>query len=152
MSYLSRFPYILILPQAETEALLERRLKEIDVEVERGRTLISFAETEDGVRGLVECFEGGTFEVETQYLVGADGAHSMVRKTLDLPFEGSSYSWIAFLGDVRLQVHHAEGGTKQHSNDRGLAFIVPFDDGSHRIVTIDRNYQGDRETHELRLE
>ncbi|MGB7445290.1 MAG: hypothetical protein WA919_29815 [Coleofasciculaceae cyanobacterium] len=69
---------------------------------------------------------------------------ALVRKRLNLPFEGSSYDWTAFLGDVHLHGHHAEGGTEQHSNDRGLAFIVPFKDGSHRIVTIDNNYQGDR--------
>ena len=85
-------------------------------------------------------------------LVGADGANSTVRKTLNLPFEGSSYDWTAFLGDVYLHGHHAEGGTEQHSNDRGLAFIVPFKDGSHRIVTIDSKYQGDRKTRELKIE
>ena len=76
----------------------------------------------------------------------------MVRNTLGLPFEGSSYEWTAFLGDVHLKGHHAEGGTEQHSSDRGLAFIVPFDDGSHRIVTIDRNDRGDRDTRELKIE
>jgi len=147
----TQFPYILILPQAETEEILERRLNELGIEVERGRTLASFSETEDGVRATVECVEGGTFEIDARYVVGMDGAHSTVRKTLGLPFEGSSYSWTAFLGDVHLHGHHAEGGTEQHSNNRGLAFIVPFEDGSHRVVTIDRNYQGDRETRELKL-
>ena len=148
----TRFPYILILPQADTEAIMERRLNELGVEIERGRTLTNFTETEDGVRGTVECAEGGTVEIETHYLVGADGAHSTVRKTLNLPFEGSSYDWTAFLGDVHLDGHAAEGGTEQHSNDRGLAFIVPFKDGSHRIVTIDSKYQSDRKTRELKLE
>ena len=90
--------------------------------------------------------------MQAQYLIGADGAHSTVRKQLGLSFEGSSYDWTAFLGDLRLHGHHAEGGTEQHSNDRGLAFIVPFDDGSHRIVTIDRHYQGEGKTRELKLE
>jgi 2-polyprenyl-6-methoxyphenol hydroxylase-like FAD-dependent oxidoreductase len=148
----TRFPYILILPQAKTEAILERRLNELGVEVERGCTLTDFTEIEEGVRGTVEKEEGGTFEVEARYLVGADGAHSTVRKTLELPFEGSSYNWTAFLGDVQLHGHQAEGGTEQHSNDRGLAFIVPFDDGSHRVVTIDNKYQSDRKKRELTLE
>ena len=146
----TRFPFILVLPQAETEAILERRLNDFGVEVERGHSLTDFKETESGVTSTVE-FKNAEFKIQSQYIVGADGAKSAVRKTLELPFEGSSYDWTAFLGDVQLKGHHAEGGTEQHSNNRGLAFIVPFDDGSHRIVTIDRNYQGDDDTRELKL-
>lgn len=147
----TRFPFILVLPQAETEAILESRLNELGVEVERGRTLTDFQETDGEVYSTIECLEGGEFEVKSRYLVGADGSKSVVRKTLDLPFEGASYDWTAFLGDVNLEGHHAEGGTEQHSSDRGLAFIVPFNDGSHRIVTIDRQYQN-KDTRELKIE
>ena len=146
----TRFPFILVLPQAETEAILERRLNDFSIEVERGCSLASFEQTDREVISQVES-EAGSWEIRSQYLVGADGANSTVRKTLGLPFEGSSYDWTAFLGDVQLEGHHAEGGTEQHSNDRGLAFIVPFNDGSHRIVTIDRHYQ-DRDKRELELE
>lgn len=148
----TRFPFILVLPQAETEAILERRLNDFGVEVERGRTLTDFTQTEDGVHGTIEGVQEETFEFDARYLVGADGARSTTRKTLDIPFEGSKYDWTAFLGDLQLHGHHAEGGTEQHSNDRGLAFIVPFKDGSHRIVTIDRHYQGDRHRRDLNLE
>ena len=147
----TRFPFILVLPQAETEAILERRLNDFGVEVEREQTLTNFSETEEGILSTVECNDN-TLEIQSRYLVGADGSRSVVRKTLGLPFEGLSYSWTAFLGDVWLEGHHAEGGTEQHSNDRGLAFIVPFDDGSHRIVTIDRKYQSNKDTRELKIE
>ena len=148
----TRFPFILVLPQAETEAILERRLNDLGVEVERGNTLTNFEEIDDGIHSTIEPIEGDSFKIQSRYLVGADGSKSVVRKTLGLPFEGSSYDWTAFLGDVWLSGHHAEGGTEQYSSDRGLAFIVPFDDGSHRIVTIDRNYQEDRDTRELKIE
>jgi len=148
----TQFSYILILPQAETEEILERYLNKLGIKIERGCTLTGFSETENAVRCTIERAEGGTFEINASYIVGADGVHSMVRKTLDLPFEGYRYGWTAFLGDVRLHGHHAEGGTEQHFSNRGLGFIVPFKDGSHRIVTIDHDYQGDLETRELKLE
>ena len=149
----TRFPFILVLPQAETEAILERRLNDFGVEVERGHTLIDFKETaDDGIHCQIESDAEDLIKIKSRYLVGADGSKSVVRQTLGLPFEGSSYDWTAFLGDVWLEGHHAEGGTEQYSSDRGLAFIVPFDDGSHRIVTIDRKYQADRDTRELKIE
>ncbi|MEM7578471.1 MAG: FAD-dependent oxidoreductase [Cyanobacteria bacterium P01_A01_bin.80] len=148
----TRFPYILILPQAETEAILEHRLNQLGVEVERSTSLTHFQETETGVWAIVEYQDCSQADIEAKYLVGADGSRSTVREELGLPFEGSPYSWTAFLGDVYMEGHHAEGGTEQHSNDRGLAFIVPFDDGSHRIVTIDRKYQNQRKKRQLDLE
>ena len=148
----TQFSYILVLPQAETEEILERYLNRLGVEIERGCTLRDFSDTKNSVRSTVERSEGGTFEINSRFIVGADGVHSTVRKMLDLPFKGYRYGWTAFLGDVRLHGHHAEGGTEQHFSNRGLGFIVPFKDGSHRIVTIDRHYQDDRETRELNLE
>ncbi|MGD1914030.1 MAG: FAD-dependent oxidoreductase [Rivularia sp. (in: cyanobacteria)] len=148
----TRFPYILILPQAQTEAILEHRLNQLGVEVERSSSLIHFQETETGVFTTFEYEDCTQIDIEAKYLVGADGARSTVREYLGLPWNGSSYSWTAFLGDIHLEGHHAEGGTEQHSNDRGLAFIVPFDDGSHRIVTIDRKYQNQPKKRELKLE
>ncbi|MGB6297339.1 MAG: FAD-dependent oxidoreductase [Rivularia sp. (in: cyanobacteria)] len=148
----TRFPYILILPQAETEAILEYRLNQFGVEVERNSSLTHFQETETGVCATVEYQDCSQAEIEAKYLVGADGSRSTVREELGLPFEGSPYSWTVFLGDVHMQAHQALCGIEQHSNDRGLAFIVPFDDGSHRIVTIDRKYQNQRNKRTLKLE
>ena len=147
----TRFPYILILPQAETEAAIERRLNKIGVEVERGRTLTDFQDRGDSIIATIEHEDGGTEHITADYIVGADGPHSTVRETLGIPFEGSPYGWTAFLGDVTLSGHEAEGGTEQHSSDRGLAFIVPFEDGTHRIVTIDAKYQNQGEKRELKL-
>lgn len=138
----TRFPFILILPQAEAEAALERRFEKDGVKVERDSTLKSLRIKGDSVVAWVEHEGSVSEEIATRYIVGADGPHSTVRDQLGIKFEGSSYGWTAFLGDVTMKGHKAEGGTEQHSSHRGLAFIVPFEDGSHRIVTIDNKYQG----------
>ena len=147
----TRYPFILILPQAETEAALERRLNQEGVFVERGCELTSFSEQDGHVLAVVQSGQEQTENIESRFIVGADGPHSKVRETLGLKFEGSSYGWTAFLGDVTMAGHEAEGGTEQHANDRGLAFVVPFEDGTHRIVTIDSRHQGDSERKDLSL-
>ncbi len=83
--------------------------------------------------------------------MGADGANSFVRETLGLPFEGSSYVWNAFLGDVLMDGHVVTGGTEQYSNARGLALILPFQDGAVRVITIDRAHQQEPPSRDLEL-
>ncbi len=147
----TRFPYILIVPQAVTEEVLERRLNEEGVFVERSSELTGFVETDNGFSATIVEEGDESKELTANYVVGADGPHSTIRDTLKIPFPGAKYEWTAFLGDCHLDGHHAEGGTEQHSNNRGLAFIVPFDDGSHRIVTIDHKYQGGPKRGDLSL-
>ena len=151
LGHKTRFPFILILPQAETEAALEQRLNREGVFVERRQELKSFSESGASVRATVESDDGTTENIDARFIVGADGPHSKVRETLGLEFEGSKYGWTAFLGDVTLGGHEAEGGTEQHANDRGLAFVVPFEDGTHRIVTIDSKYQSENQRKDLSL-
>lgn len=147
----SAFPFVLILPQAETETFLEAHLSELGAAVERGVTLTHFENHEDHVEALVVDRHGRERRLEARFLVGADGANSFVRRTLGLPFEGSSYSWNAFLGDVLMDGHVVTGGTEQYSNARGLVLILPFQDGAVRIITIDRAYQQEPAKRELEL-
>ena len=146
----SAFPFVLILPQAETEALLEAHLNNLGVQVERDAELIGFKDCEDHIEAYIKGRDGEEL-VRAGYLVGADGANSLVRETLGLPFEGSKYVWHAFLGDVVMDGHVVTGGTEQYANERGLALVLPFADGSVRIITIDRAYQEGLQRRDLDL-
>lgn len=147
----SAFPFVLILPQAETEALLEAHLNKLGVQIERGTNLTGFKDNEDHIEAHATVQDGEERRFRARYLVGADGANSLVRETLGLPFEGSSYVWNAFLGDVLMDGHVVTGGTEQYSNARGLALILPFQDGAVRIITIDRAYQQEPPRRDLEL-
>lgn len=147
----SAFPFVLILPQFETETLLEAHLNTLGVQVERGVSLTGFEDHGNRIEAQVVSQEGKEGSLETRFLVGADGANSLVRQTLGLPFEGTSYAWNALLGDVMLDGHVVTGGTEQYSNARGLALILPFQDGAVRIITIDRAYQQEPAKRELEL-
>jgi 2-polyprenyl-6-methoxyphenol hydroxylase-like FAD-dependent oxidoreductase len=95
----TRFPFILFVSQAETEALLGSHLRERGVEVERGVELASAAQEEGEVRCVLR--RGDSEErVSARYLVGCDGAHSAVRKQAGIPFEGDAYLQDFMLGDV----------------------------------------------------
>jgi 2-polyprenyl-6-methoxyphenol hydroxylase-like FAD-dependent oxidoreductase len=93
-------PYgFLALPQYETERLLEERFVELGGRVDRGVELVTFTQDTDGVSAVLRGPTGES-EVRAGYLVGCDGAHSVVRKGLGLGFEGDAFPEQYMLGDV----------------------------------------------------
>ena len=92
-------PYwFLCLPQYSTERILTERLTELGTTVERGVGLTAFEQSDDAVTCTLS--DGST--VTARYLVGSDGAHSVVRKGLGLSFEGGAFAESYMLGDVEV--------------------------------------------------
>ncbi|MEC3953329.1 FAD-dependent monooxygenase [Nocardia sp. CDC153] len=93
-----------VLAQADTEAILRDRLAEFGVRVESGTALVEFSADDTGVSVTLE-HAGVTETVRADYLVGADGGRSTVRKALGIAFEGTTDESIRMLlGDVRADV------------------------------------------------
>ncbi|MFE5733225.1 FAD-dependent monooxygenase [Streptomyces sp. NPDC056528] len=88
------------LPQYETERLLEEYLARLGTVVERSTELVSFDRDRDGVTARLRTASGSDEELRVPYLVGCDGAHSVVRKGLGLSFEGGAFPEEYMLGDV----------------------------------------------------
>lgn len=94
------FGFVLI-PQYATERILRDALALRGVHVERGVRLTGFTQDADGVTAILGG-DGGEETVRADYLVGADGAHSIVRKSLGLSFEGGAFEEQYMLGDVEV--------------------------------------------------
>jgi len=86
----TRFPFALMLPQSETERLLEEALGRLGLEVERRVELVSFAEKAGSVTAELRHPDGRTETATFAALIGCDGAHSTVRHGLSVQFEGST--------------------------------------------------------------
>ncbi|MEV6646103.1 FAD-dependent monooxygenase [Amycolatopsis sp. NPDC051371] len=103
------------LGQSQTEGILRDRLAEFGVRVELNTALTGFEQDADGVTATLSTGE----TVRAEYLVGADGGKSVVRKTLGIAFEGTTDESIRMLlGDV-----HAEGLDRAY----GHWFAAPED-------------------------
>jgi 2-polyprenyl-6-methoxyphenol hydroxylase-like FAD-dependent oxidoreductase len=63
----TRFPFILFVSQAETEAVLNDYLHASSVRIERGQELISFEREGDGLRCLLQRPDGGQERVYTRF-------------------------------------------------------------------------------------
>jgi 2-polyprenyl-6-methoxyphenol hydroxylase-like FAD-dependent oxidoreductase len=91
------YPNAHMLGQSRTEAILRNRLTDFGVSVELSTELVGFRQTDDEV--TAELSTGETVTVD--YLVGADGGRSFVRKSLGIAFEGVTDESIRMLlGDV----------------------------------------------------
>ncbi|MER6449328.1 pentachlorophenol monooxygenase [Streptomyces venezuelae] len=109
------------LPQYETERILDEFLGRFGTAVERGTELVSFTQDDDGVTCRLRAASGPEEEVRTRFLVGCDGAHSIVRKGLGLGFEGGAFAEEYMLADVRVDWDLPPGYTlrSMHLGDDG---------------------------------
>ncbi|MFF8501263.1 FAD-dependent monooxygenase [Streptomyces anulatus] len=90
------------LPQYETERVLEESLGRYGTAIERATELVAFAQDADGVSSRLTTSSGGEEEVRSRFLVGCDGAHSLVRKGLGLSFGGGAFPEEYMLADVEV--------------------------------------------------
>jgi len=81
-----RHPIPFILPQPEVEKALETELRNRGVKVERGLEVVEI----NLVKDYVEVMLKNGRHVRARYVVGCDGAHSVVRKSQsEWKFEGN---------------------------------------------------------------
>ena len=131
----SPFPFALMLPQSETERLLEDDLAARGVAVERGVELLAFDDSEKAVIATLRRPDGGEEQIYTPWLVGCDGAHSTVRHILRLPFEGETLPSDWFLADVHLtglRLPPDEMGLYWHAD--GVLALFPLAPDHYRII------------------
>ena len=133
----SRFPYVLIVPQARTERLLEARARALGVEISRGAEVVGLRQDQTGVEVVVEG-PGGLRSERVDYVVGCDGAHSAVRRLLGVGFAGASYDTHIMLADVHLSETLSTSVTAYVGRD-GVGLLPPFGDGWYRAVIWDRS-------------
>lgn len=99
----SPFPYVLSLEQSKTERLLTDHLSANQTEVQWGCDFIRLEQNDDGVAVHYKDDEGQDQKIEGLFLVGCDGASSMVRHQLGLSFEGDTVPRIFYVADVNLK-------------------------------------------------
>jgi 2-polyprenyl-6-methoxyphenol hydroxylase-like FAD-dependent oxidoreductase len=118
--------FILFVSQAETEDVLNEHLRASGVLIERGTTLVSFELEGDGLRCLIQRVDGGQERLHTRFLVGCDGAHSVVRKQSGIAFEGGSYPQAFALGDVEADGPLEPNAINSFAGGGGVAVFFPL--------------------------
>ena len=133
-SVASPYPFVLALPQSETERLLSEHLAAAGVEVERNVELTGLTQTDSAVRAVLRHGDGHEETLETPWLIGCDGAHSATRHLLGMEFEGTQYDESFILADVQLETTLARDRVHLFLGDEGVFGVIPFAQNRWRIV------------------
>lgn len=96
------YPMALIYEQHRTERLLIQGLEEAGGRVEWNTELLDLSHNSEGTRATVRHPDGSEEAIEAKWVIGADGASSPVRHSLDLDFEGETYEQTLFLADLEM--------------------------------------------------
>jgi 2-polyprenyl-6-methoxyphenol hydroxylase-like FAD-dependent oxidoreductase len=132
----SRFNFILVLPQSYTEQFLEDELAKSALAVQWLKELVSLEQNGSTVTARMQDAAGRAEELECDFVVGCDGAHSTVRHQAGIPFAGSAYEGNFVLGDVVLRWPWPYNAGRALISERGIVgcFPMPGEQGAYRLI------------------
>lgn len=131
----SPYPYTISLPQSQTEQILAEHLKSFGVEVERAVELVDVKQSDGGVSAELKDSNGQTLSIESKWVVACDGAHSTVRKILNVPFEGGQYDELFALADVQVAFKNKpKEGVCVYVAKQGLSAFFEMPGKRHRVI------------------
>ncbi len=138
---LSPYPYMLVHEQYKTEQMLLDDLRAHGGEVMWETEIASLAESDGGVHATLRRAAGDEETLRARYVLGADGAHSFVRRHLDLPFEGNTYAQQLFLADVEMTWSLPHDKLYVEITRFGLLAFFPMPSKAHRDGYSDSQYR-----------
>src|SRR5271165_2619916 len=131
----SPYPFALMIPQGETERLLEAHLQNLGVTVERQVEALNFTAGPDAVTATLRDADGRQQTVTCAWLVGCDGSHSTARQALGMAFQGETQPSDWILADVHLAGHAlSPDELSLHWHSAGILAFFPITPDRYRII------------------
>ncbi|GHO85770.1 FAD-dependent monooxygenase [Dictyobacter formicarum] len=130
----SAYSYVLTLPQPMTEEILAQHVVELGGNIERGVELINLEQQEEGVEVVLRHADGREERSRTRWLVGCDGAHSIVRHLVGATFVGRTLEQSFATGNVRMHWNVPSDRAFACLKRGDLIAYFPIPGGQHRVV------------------
>jgi len=130
----SVYPYALMIPQSDTERVLEERLAKQGVKVERTVALEGFKEQGSGVEAELRKANGESETLTADWLIGCDGAHSTVRHGLGLAFDGTTQPSDWYLADGHITGLAPQDRLHIFWHKDGILAFFPITEGRWRVI------------------
>ncbi|MEU0255360.1 FAD-dependent monooxygenase [Streptomyces sp. NPDC006184] len=130
------YPLPLLIGQQETERALTERLRDLGTEVERGVRAAGLEQDAEGVTLTLDRATGTREIVRAQWVVSAEGSHSMVREALGVPWHTRRFTGTQLV-QVDAVAHglpgDGAGEAHLHLTADGFLGDLPLPDGRRRL-------------------
>jgi 2-polyprenyl-6-methoxyphenol hydroxylase-like FAD-dependent oxidoreductase len=118
-----------VLPQYETERILEQHLVTLGGTVERGVTATKVEVHADGLLVELSHSDGRTESAYPDIVIGAGGAHSITRASMNEPLEGATYEGHFLVADITMQAPLPRDESSIVCGPDGLILLAPLPGG-----------------------
>lgn len=146
----SAYPFVAVTPQTNVDRTLAEYAEMQGAVIQRGMEVIALEQDTEGVtvtarlKDVDDPRRARTWRAA--YAIGADGAHSTVRKLLGAEFGGKTILSSLVLADVKLADGPTSGELTLGSTRDVIGFLAPYDradsDGAwYRAMVWDRKHQ-----------
>jgi len=135
----SRYPFLLFISQAETERILREAAARQGVTPEWNTELVGIGQDalshdSSPAQAILKLADGRLQRVAAPWLISAEGAHSLVRTTLDLPFEGHTRDEEYALGDLLVAGNLPNSDFHIFSSEHGFMALFPMGGERFRLM------------------
>ncbi|AJE85057.1 monooxygenase, FAD-binding [Streptomyces albus] len=149
----SPFNHILMLPQWETERILLARFTALGGSIEWGTEVLEVRSGPEAATAVLRHADGQVETARAPWLVGADGAHSTVRKQLGIAFDVTSPQATFAIADAPVEGPVDERRLHYFYSPRGAMGVGPLGGGVFRFaVSVRDGQQPDKELFQRALD
>lgn len=131
------YPYILLHPQSETEASLEKHLNRLGVEVEWNTQIIKLQQNNEQFKVELQHANGEIEAIEPNYLIACDGGRSFCRKAIGARLDGDTFESEFIIADLEVEFSNppSENEWNGYFTNQGLVLLASLQkEGNWRIV------------------
>lgn len=128
------FPFMLTTAQTETERILGEHLHSVGLAVERGLELVGLSQDSAAVQLRLRQADGSIEQATASWVVGADGASSIVRELVGTKLEGKFARWRWLVADVDADHHLDLDCAHMFLSAEGPVVAMPMRDGRMRFL------------------
>jgi 2-polyprenyl-6-methoxyphenol hydroxylase-like FAD-dependent oxidoreductase len=129
----SPFPFMLSIPEDETERILTEKLEQLGGRVERGVEFVGLEQGDRSVRARLRSLHASERMIEASWVVGTDGLHSAVREAIGDQFDGHDEPSPWGVVDAHLAGWRHPGDFAAAQLEPPMLYPIPLPKGRWRV-------------------